>query len=81
MFIELIRESSDSLNNAEITCLALSPVIGVFLARLALFTLVKPTETSYGQALPAIFSFWSTENLESLFNEKCKEEEIRSLAL
>ena len=81
MFIELIRESNDQMNTAEMTCLGLSPVIGVFLARLALFKLVKPTQTSFNQALTVILGFWSTENLENLFNKKCEEEDSRSLAL
>ena len=74
MFIKLIKEKNTDLTKAEITCLSISPVIGVFLARLILYTLVKPKQTSLGQTLAAIFCFWTTENLESLLEHKGKEE-------
>ena len=81
MFIKLIQESESEMSKAELTCICLSPVIGVFLTRLILFLLVKPTHTSIGRTLAALFGFWSTENFESLFNEKCVEEETQSIAM
>ena len=69
MFIKLLQDKNTALTKAEITCLSLSPVIGIFLTRLILFTLVKPTKTSMGQTLAAIFCFWTTGNLESLLND------------
>ena len=73
MFIKLIKEKNTDLTKAEIICLCISPVIGIFLARLILFILVKPKRSSLGQALAAIFCLWTTENLENLLNHQCNE--------
>ena len=70
MFIKLIKEKDADMTTAEIACLCISPVVGIFLVRLILFTLVKPKKTSVGQTLAAIFCFWTTSNLESLLKEQ-----------
>lgn len=75
MFIKLIKDSNKDMNKAEIICLCLSPIIGVLLTRLLLFTLVKPTHTSFGQKLTTIFFVWTTDNLESLLDTQCKEQD------
>ena len=65
MFIKLMQEKGASWSSFEISVLCISPVIGVFITRLALFLLMKPQEVSGGvkRALAIIFMFWSAEGL------------------
>ena len=68
MFFSLINEKDEKFSAAQWVFLFLSPIMGLFIARLLLFLLVMPKQKPPLKiTMICIFKFWTMENIEQVF--------------
>ena len=71
MFFSLINEKEEKFSAAQWVFLFLSPIMGLFIARLLLFLLVMPKQKPPLKfTMICIFKFWTMENIEQVFQDK-----------
>ena len=70
MIIELIQEKDEKFTKLDWTFLGVSPILGVFITRLALFLHVRMPETTVCQGMLIVFKFWTAHDLETLLEAR-----------